>query len=133
MYDVEHGLIRTAHGRELVEVVHHPDRVVAGLLGRSGSLDHLVEEGGRPIAGGEVGYLQSEAHAPNLSADPDGAGARRSPTGPAAQPGQGNVALSGLEGPQGRQARRRRPEGVRHEEAGDGRQQDSDGVGIDAP
>ena len=116
-------------------MVHHPHRVVAGLLGRRGPLEYPLEEGGRAVARSEVGDLQSEAHAPNLTANcnPAGVATCRSPSGPTAQPGQGDVALGGLEGPQGRQARRRGPEGVRHEKARDGRQQDGHGVGIDAP
>ena len=64
------GSVGPPIGGQLVEVVHDPDRVVAGLLGRRGPLDHLVEEGGRRVARGEVGDLQSEAHAPNLTAHP---------------------------------------------------------------
>ena len=60
---VEHGLTRATHRRQLVEVVHHPDRVVAGLLGRGGQGHHPVEEGARRLVGGEVGDLQTEAHA----------------------------------------------------------------------
>ena len=67
---------RAAQGRELVEVVHHPHRVEAGVLGRGRRGDDPVEEGGGCVAGGEVGDLQSEAHGPEPTG-PTGRRARR--------------------------------------------------------
>ena len=72
---VEHRLTRPAHRGQLVEVVHHPDRVVAGLLRRGRHGDHPVEEDTRGLVGGEVGDLQSEAHA----AEPTGVTADGAP------------------------------------------------------
>ena len=101
---------------QLVEVVHHPHRVEAGVLCRGRHVDDAVEEGAGRLAGGEVGDLQSEAHGAEPSGAP-GTPCGPSPAGAAAEPGQRHLSLRGLEGAQRRQAGRRRAQRVRHEEA----------------
>ena len=54
-----------------------------------------------------------------------------SPPGAPAQPGQGDLPLGGLEGSNGRQPGRGRPERALHEEATDRGKEDGDHVGVD--
>ena len=61
---LQHGLGGAAQGGELVEVVHHPQRLEARRLGGHGLLGHGLEELVVGHAEGEVGDLESDSHDP---------------------------------------------------------------------
>jgi hypothetical protein len=58
---LEHRLLGTAERRQLVEVVHHPDRVEPGLLRGARELDDAAEQLGVGRVEGEVRDLQAES------------------------------------------------------------------------
>ena len=98
---IEHRRARAAHRRQLVEVVHHPDRVEPGVLRRRCHRHHAVEEA--PGASGvKLGICRPKRMRANL---PGRLGrARSSPARQAPQPGQRHRALRGLERAQRRAA-----------------------------
>ena len=57
---LQHGLVRSAEGRELEVVVHHPDRAEPRGFGRRGQPGHVFEEVGG-VESGEVGELHAES------------------------------------------------------------------------
>ena len=59
---LQHRLVGSAQHRQLVEVVHHEDRVETGRFGLLGLGDDGGEELLHPGAVGEIGNLQTESN-----------------------------------------------------------------------
>ena len=75
---LEHVVVFGAVHADLPEVIHHPDGLEAGLVGRGGDRFDGVAELDRPARPGEVREAEPDLHQPYHAAEPHPAGALRS-------------------------------------------------------